>query len=593
MSSEHLGRVVKVDLNTIEIAVSKNAEPSFQGSDGNEYRVGQLGSMVKIVINQDLVIIGLISSVIGSPDDSITTLGETNYSSEILEVQLLGEISKRSGFTKGIGTYPTINDEVQLALEADLKTIYGEEAEGLIPIGCHSSTDSLSIFLNLKNLILRHSAILGSTGSGKSNTTAHILKNILNAYPGSRIVLVDPHGEYASAFKDKARVFRINDQINPLYIPFWTMTFDELSFFLVGRQEGQERPEDKRFRDEILSLKKDYVSKLRAGSITEEQLSADSPIPFDIRQMWYNFNREVNATHREAHRESQTKETECLLKEGDPSQLIEAKFEPYEMGSLPPYKSKNETMYSYEKKIYSRLKDSNYDFMFNPGEYFDKDSSIDLDELIRSWIDNEERLSILDLSGIPFELTDISVGLITRIIFDTMYWGKSEDYTGRNRPLLMVYEEAHSYLPRNPSSSHIYGYARKAVEKIFKEGRKFGIGASVVTQRPSEVSETILTQAGTFVALRLTNSGDKNSVKSAAPHNMTGLMDLLPSLRIGEAVIVGEAITIPSRVRVPLVEPRPSSDDPDLINSWKKNFKSKKNKYKNIVKSMRTKKTKN
>ena len=115
----------------------------------------------------------------------------------------------------------------------------------------------------------------------------------------------------------------------------------------------------------------------------------------------------------------------------------------------------------------------------------------------------------------PFELIDISVGLITRFLYDSMYWGRNEKYTGRNRPLLMVYEEAHSYLPKSESSSHIYGYARKAVEKIFKEGRKFGIGSIVVTQRPSEISETILAQVGTFIALRLTNSSDKTGNSEA------------------------------------------------------------------------------
>jgi uncharacterized protein len=154
----------------------------------------------------------------------------------------------------------------------------------------------------------------------------------------------------------------------------------------------------------------------------------------------------------------------------------------------------------------------------------------------------------------------------------------------------MVYEEAHSYLPKNHSSSHIYGYTRKAVEKNFKEGRKFGIGAMVVTQRPSEISETILAQVGTYIALRLTNSSDKNTVHSSAPNNMSSLIDLLPSLRIGEAIIVGESIKIPSRVRIELVEPRPSSSDPNLIDGWNKIFKLEEQNYKAIVKAIREQK---
>ena len=226
--------------------------------------------------------------------------------------------------------------------------------------------------------------------------------------------------------------------------------------------------------------------------------------------------------------------------------------------------------------------------MFNPGDYFGEKK--DLDELIKNWIDNEHRLTILDLNEVPFELIDISVGLITRIIFDSMYWGRFEEYTGRSRPLLMVFEEAHSYLPRNESSAFIYGYARKAVEKIYKEGRKFGVGAMVVTQRPSEISETILAQVGSFIALRLTNSSDKTTVQSSAPNNMSTLIELLPSLRIGEAILVGEAINIPTRVRIELIEPRPSSSDPRLIESWKNPFKSKKDAYKKVVTASREQK---
>ncbi|MBU0579636.1 MAG: ATP-binding protein, partial [Candidatus Margulisbacteria bacterium] len=166
----------------------------------------------------------------------------------------------------------------------------------------------------------------------------------------------------------------------------------------------------------------------------------------------------------------------------------------------------------------------------------------------------------------------------------------NEEYTGRNRGLLMVYEEAHSYLPRSERSSYIYGYARKAVEKIYKEGRKFGIGAMVVTQRPSEISETILAQVGTFIALRLTNSSDKNNVQSSAPNNMNSLIELLPSLRIGEAIVVGEAINIPSRVRINLVEPRPSSNDPKLVAGWERKYEIKGKHYSNIVKAWREEK---
>jgi len=585
----YLGKVINVNSSSVEVEISRDIPSATPIINGRLYKLGQIGTFVKIPVG-GLTLFGIVSSVSNTPSLVEVNKYEPDYGSRFLQVQLIGEQLGGDTFKKGVGTYPTINDEVHIVTEDDLRIIYGNHGDGAFEIGKHSSSENLPVYLDLHNFILRHSAVLGSTGSGKSNTTAHILKRILNDYPGSRIVLVDTHGEYASAFGKEAKVFKINDDKNPLYVPFWAMSFDELSFFLVGRQAGSEKPEDKKLREAVVKLKMENASKLKAGNVNTDYVTADSPIPFDIRKMWYDFNREINATYSEATADKQIKDKEELEQEGDPQKLIPAKFKPYAMGAVAPFKAKEQTMYSYEMKILSRLKDTRFDFMFNPGDFYDTASKHDIDQLLRDWIDHEQRLTILDLNEVPFELIDISVGLITRFIFDSMYWGRYEEYTGRKRAILMVFEEAHSYLPKNESSAHIYGYARKAVEKIYKEGRKFGVGAMVVTQRPSEISETILAQVGTFIALRLTNSSDKNNVQSASPNNMSSLMELLPSLRIGEAIIVGEAINIPSRVRIELVEPRPSSNDPKLVEGWMKKFSVNVEHYKNIVKAWREQK---
>ncbi|QJD85944.1 ATP-binding protein [Cohnella herbarum] len=586
----YLGTVINVDSTSIEVEVSEDIPSSAPIINGRLYRIGQIGTLVKIPVG-NIKLYGIVASVSNLPNQLNNIDGAVpDKGSRYLQVQLVGEQIGESKFERGIGSFPTINDEVHLVTEDDLKQIYGDQAKGLIEIGKHSSSENLSVYLDLNNFVLRHGAVLGSTGSGKSNTVAHIINEILCSFDGSRIVLIDIHGEYSTAFSNKCKVYKINDTVNPLHVPYWTLNFDELSFFLVGRPNGQERPEDKRLREEILKHKKESADKLKSGNVKTDFITADSPIPFDIKKMWHDFNREVYGTFSKAGAIEQNRDTEELENEGDFKNLIPAKFKPYSVSSAAPYKSKNETMYSYEQKIHSRLKDSRYKFMFNPDEYNDIDSSKDLDSLIRNWIEHDERLSILDLSGVPFELIDITVGIVTRLIYDSMYWGKNESYTGRNRPLLMVFEEAHSYLPRNEGNSHIYGYARKAVEKIFKEGRKFGLGALVVTQRPSEISETILAQVGTFIALRLTNSSDKSTVKSAAPNNMTSLIDLLSSLRRGEAIIVGESIEIPSRVRIKEYTPRPSSNDPDLCNKWGQSFASNENNYKEVITAMREQK---
>ncbi len=575
----YLGRVIRVDSNTVEVEVAPNIPSSSPIIGGKVYKIGQIGTFVRILAG-NINSYGIVASVSNSPisDNSVFEKG-----SRFLTVNLVGEKVGNSKFEKGIGLYPTINDEVHIVVEEDLKDIYGNEQDNreFFSIGQHSSSDNLKVYLNTHRFVLRHSAILGSTGSGKSNSVVAIIKQLLNSYQNSRTILIDPHGEYPSAFPD-ARVFRINDSNNPLYIPFWLMNFDELMFFLVGsKTTDDQRPEYRKFREIITSAKKQNCD-LPAGKVDVNHITADSPISFDIRKIWYDINRELNATYEESQLDKQTSKTECLEEEGKPDELIACSFKPYSMSNKAPFKSKRQDFFAYEKKLLSRLKDSRFDFLFYPGDYKNEKSGKDLHTLLQEWIGGPERLAILDLSNVPFEVLDITVGLITRFIYDSMFWGRNELYTGKNRPLLVAFEEAHSYLGKGETI-----YARDAVEKIFKEGRKFGLGAMVISQRPSELSETILAQVGTFIALRLTNSSDQSIVKSMAPDNLNSMINLLPSLRIGEAIVVGEAISIPSRVKLPLQSPRPDSADPDLVNAWSKEYSGSQEDYKTVVTKIR------
>ena len=179
-------------------------------------------------------------------------------------------------------------------------------------------------------------------------------------------------------------------------------------------------------------------------------------------------------------------------------------------------------------------------------------------------------ITILDLGGIPFDVMDLAVGLISRLSYETMFWGRFLDGIGRQRPILMVYEEAHSYLPKGGSNQFVQGYSSSAVRRICKEGRKYGIGALIISQRPSDLDSSILSQCGTFITLRLSSSDDQSIIRSSIPDNSSGLADSLPSLRTGEAIVIGEAIKIPSRVLIPLMKPRPDSNDAVPSLEWKK-----------------------
>ena len=580
-----LGKIIRVDSSIVEIEVSDSIPSSTPIIEGKIYKIGQIGTFVKIS-NGNINTYGVVASVSNMPSNNDDTELKKIIGNRYLTINLVGEKIGDCKFKKGIGLYPTINDEVHIVIDSDLFDIYGEKDSGMIELGKHSSSDELRVYADIHKLVLRHAAILGSTGSGKSNTTVSIIKRIINDYLGSRVVLIDPHGEYSSAFPN-AKVFRINDQTNPLYIPFWLMNFDELAYFLVGaKPSDDQRPEHRLLREKITAFKRENIT-LKAGVVDTNLITADSPIPFNSKKLWYEMNWWLNASFKTTKKDEQRKDNSTESDKGNPEELIGATFQSHlDTASVdPPYLSRHTEFYSYEKKILNRLKDSRYNFLFNAEGYQNYDSGKDLDDLLREWIENEERLTILDLSNVPFEVLDITVGLITRFIYDSMFWGRLENYTSRNRPLLIAYDEAHSYLNKNENSS----YAKAAVERIFKEGRKFGVGALVISQRPSEISETILAQVGTFIALRLTNSTDKSIVKSLAPDNMNSLIDLLPSLRIGEAIVVGEAIKIASRIKLQLQEPRPDSADPKLVDCWSTEFVCDDENYKSVVTKIREK----
>jgi len=580
----YLGKIIRVDSGTVEVEVSNDIPSSAPIINGRLYKIGQIGTFVKMPIG-NITIYGIVSSVSNIPNKADETQARYNFGSRFLSVQLVGEKIGDDDFEKGIGTYPTINDEVHLVIEKDLFDIYGKRDEGSIEIGKHSSSENLAVYADIHKLVLRHCAILGSTGSGKSNTTVSILKAILTDYVGSRVILVDPHGEYASAFPD-AKVFKINDAGNPLFIPFWLMDFDELAYFLVGAKPiDDQRTEYRLFRELITTFKKQN-NVLVAGTVNQNFITADSPIPFSARKLWWEMNWWLNATFTTAVKDDQNTVTASVTGQGDFENLVGATFTPYPPNNQPPYKTKHTEYFSYEKKILSRLKDSRFDFLFNPGNFKGTVGTKDLNDLLNEWIGSTSKLAILDLSGVPFEVLDITVGLITRFVYDSMFWGRHELYTGKQRPLLLAYEEAHTYLNKNDNNS----YSKQAVEQVFKEGRKFGLGAFVISQRPSEISETILAQVGTYIALRLTNSSDQSIVKSSAPDNLNSLIDLLPALRTGEAIIVGEAIKIPSRVRIKLNNPRPTSDDPKLVEAWKKAHPEDPENYKSVVTRIRQQK---
>ena len=532
--------------------------------DGRVYRLGQVGSFVRIPLGF-LNLFGVVSMVGASelplPEElHVGSMPGRRWA----EIQLVGEARGNEGFQRGVSIFPTIDDEVHIVTEDDLEIIYGSSVPSMIEIGNLVASENLKASIDLDKLVTRHAAIVGSTGSGKSNMIANFLKTLDKAiFPGARVVVVDPHGEYSAALKDRARVFSIGDSAYPLLLPYWALSFDELGWFLVDRRSATESLQDTTLRDKIFEMKVANCNSLKAGAINADEITVDSPLPFSLKDLWYYFDRRERVTYWDSNRT-----IEALEEEGNAQTLTSARFQLPAMGPVAPFKPQTSLgMGTYMGKSLARLKDKRFDFLLNPGNYDGRNK--DLHDLVGEWIEHEQAITVLDLGGVPFEVIDLVVGVMTRILFECMFWGRDLVGMGRQRPILMVYEEAHSYFPKAVGTQFIGGYAGRAARRILKEGRKYGIGALIISQRPSELDETILSQCGTFFALRLSNADDQARIKSTVPDSLSGLIELLPALRTGETLILGEAVQIPSRVRLPLVEPRPKSEDPEPSKRWK------------------------
>jgi DNA helicase HerA-like ATPase len=481
---------------------TSNYLPNFhqptQIVEGRLYRIGQIGTFVRIPVGF-LNLYGIVSSVgTATRVDANEDLGDTGTPDAIrtVEIQLVGE-AYGAAFQRGLSEYPTLDDEVHAVTEDDVASIYRSTAHAQISIGSHSASENLAAYLDLDRFVTRHTAVVGSTGSGKSNTVAAILKALTKGdYPSARIFVIDPHGEYGAAFPGLSKVFRIGATTDSLVIPYWALSFDELAWFLVDRKGASESPQDSTLSDRVLEIRQQNAPIAKASlqqKLTADDITVDSPIGFSLRELWYYFDRKERQTFSDM-----TRTKEELIEEGDPLTLRSAKFRPPGAGAAAPFKaSPPPIMGVYVTKILARLRDRRFDFLLNVRDYDGVQK--DLDDLVREWSEHDQNITIFDLAGAPSEVIDLVVGLITRILFETLFWGRDLPGVGKDRPLLMVFEEAHQYLPSG-EARFIQGYARRAVQRVLKEGRKYGFGALVVSQRPAEVDETILSQCGTFIA---------------------------------------------------------------------------------------------
>ncbi|MBB4305108.1 hypothetical protein GGD81_004176 [Rhodobium orientis] len=534
--------------------------------EGRAYRIGQVGSFVRIPQGyQELY--GVVSGVgaKAAPQTGVVPEADTG---RWIEVQLVGEAI--SGvFERGISQYPNVGDGVHITTESSLAKIYGASERGQVVIGSLSSAESIPAKLALNELVTRHSAILGSTGSGKSTTIASLLRSIssseegVEAYPSARILMLDIHGEYSAALSDIATIFSVDPQAGEqeLLMPYWALDASDLLDFLTGGVDGAR---ETAFTDKIFQLKVASHTAQSFPGVLESSITVDTPLPFSLKQLWYDLINFEVATFEGPNRDQPT-----LQNPGDADQLVAPTYKPHAMRAQGPFLNQQAIGIRRQlNQLRSLLLDRRYNFLLHPGNWepeLDGTINKDLDELLAGWIGGPKPITILDLSGVPSLVLERLVGSILKVVYESMFWSREKSEGGAERPLLVVMEEAHRYL-----SSSANGLASQTVQKIAKEGRKYGVGAMVISQRPSEVDETILSQCGTYFALRLSNPQDRARVQGTLPDGLVSLLDVLPVLRTGEAIIMGEAAKLPMRCRItlPAKEHQPRSSDPKVSERW-------------------------
>jgi hypothetical protein len=362
-----------------------------------------------------------------------------------------------------------------------------------------------------------HFAVLGTTGTGKSCALSLLLRTILKAFPHGRILLLDPHNEYAAAFPDQAEILNTGN----LNLPYWLFNSEELRGILIDERSETREQEVTTLYDAVLIAKQRYHENT---DVPPGTLTIDAPVPYQMRDVILHLNERAGSLDRPD-------------------------------GAAPFLRLK--------ERILHLKSDPRYHFVFPPLKIEDSMAAI-ISRMMRMPV-NGKPIAVLNLSGVPSEIVDVVVSLIGRLVFDFAVWSASVGAP----PILLVCEEAHRYLQRNSNAG--FSPTQRVFSRIAQEGRKYGIGLGLVTQRPSLISETILSQCNTLIALRMSNDADQEVIRKAVPEAAFGLMGALPALKRQEAVVSGEGVTLPMRIRfADLPEAlRPCSETRTFSEEWK------------------------
>ena len=509
---EAIGQIVEIAGSGARIEiVGRRLVELAEDADLSVAMSGQVGSQIKIDSGRRWLLANVRGLRITDAEAGIISA----------DIDFLGEGDEDSAsgrlinFKRGITSYPIPGYRVFPVTGRDLKQMFAADERAHIEIGTVYPTKDVRAALYVDALLGKHFALLGSTGTGKSTSAALIMHRICELAPEGHIVMVDPHGEYSAAFKGYGELFNVDN----LAMPYWLMNFEEHCEVMLTTT-GSDRQRDADILAKCLLIAR---GKNRAAEGLTK-LTVDSPIPYTLSDLTTAIANEMGV----------------LNKAGDTAPFMRLRT-----------------------KIEELKSDPRYQFMFSGMLVADTMGNF-ISKIFRLPAKGKP-ISIIDVSGVPSDIVSVVVAVLSRLVFDYAIWSRSE----KQRPVLLICEEAHRYVPADTTAK---GQAvRKILERIAKEGRKYGVALGLITQRPSDLAEGVLSQCGTIIAMRLNNDRDQQFVKNAMPEGSRGFLDVIPALRNRECIVCGEGVAIPIRVAFDDLERdrRPASSDPLFSDLWR------------------------
>jgi uncharacterized protein len=555
-SPTQIGRVRQVLGATVTVELDGDLAGVAPIYRGRLQQVGQIGSLVRIP--QGLVdLVGTVSFVGIAELAGPVVPTETLHAGERwLQVQLLGEVDRGTGrFQRGVGSYPGLDDPVHFTTPDQLAAVFPPPGPERLRLGRLAAAEEVPVCLEAGRLVTRHAAVVGSTGAGKTTAVAALLQGFVRGgWRAANIVVIDPHGEYARAMGADASVRSVlGEGEGGLRVPYWALPAADILRIFAGSPGGATVA--RRFAELVTEARQRFVEQAEWLQLDPAAVTSDTPVPFDIRPIW----RQLDYDNRETRMNKADPGTVCEEDPGDAATLRPARFHPYNPAGQAPHQSPLFGTYgAIPELLRLGLLDPRLRFFQEPqGDPAGEDPLIGV---LEEWLGGSRPVSVLDFSGVPAEAADLAIGVVLNLLFELAVRAPPEGPgIGRPSPVLIVLEEAHRYLGEGATA-----LTRDAANRIAREGRKYGTGLLLVTQRPAELPDTALAQCGTLIALRLANSSDQTTIRAALPDSVAGLAAVLPSLRTGEAVISGEALVLPARLLIDRPEPLPRAEDPSL-----------------------------